>query len=435
MKLITCASLLLALSSASAWAQSTLIYAGKILPAANADVLERQTLEVVDGRVQGIHEGYVSAQTLGLADAHIIDLKEQFVMPGLIDLHVHISFERDPQADPERWLKEVEADQALRATQFLGNTLNAGFTTVRDLGSYNEVIFPLQRAVESGVIQGPRIIAAGEAVTPTGGHGDLHGYRQEVLDAFAPRMGVCNGADDCTRAVREIVKAGAQVIKITATGGVLSNTQAGLNQQLTDEEMKAIVDTAHNLGRPVTAHAHSAQGVAAALRSGVDSIEHGSYANDETVALFKSTGAYLVPTLLAGISVSEEVKHNDKVPQAIVDKITQVAPVVKASFQRALDEGVNIAFGTDSGVSRHGDNAREFALLVEYGMSPREALATSLEQAPKLLNMGKEVGKLQNGYYADVIAVAQSPLKDISQLSAVTFVMKEGKVIKHHEQD
>ncbi|MEO2268428.1 amidohydrolase family protein [Pseudoalteromonas sp. YIC-656] len=424
---------LMATSVSTAWANTTLIHAGELLSAANKKVAQKQTVEIEDGKVKAIHNGFLTSADLDLQHADLIDLSDKFVMPGLIDLHVHVGFERDPKANPHRALMEVEADSALRSVNYLRHTIEAGFTTVRDLGGSNDVIFPLQRAVDKGVIVGPRIIAAGEAVTPTGGHGDMHGYRQEVLDAFTPRMGVCDGADDCTRAVRELVKAGAQVIKITATGGVLSNTKAGLNQQLTDAELSAIVDTAHNLGRPVTAHAHGAGGIAAALRAGVDSIEHGSYLNDEILKLFKQTGAYLVPTLLAGVSVGEEVQSNPTIPPAIVEKIKTVTPVVKASFQSALKKKINIAFGTDSGVSRHGDNAKEFVLLVDYGMTPREAIASSLEAAPKVLNMEKEVGKLETGYYADVIALDKSPLDDIGQLLSVDFVMKQGKVIKHNE--
>ncbi len=326
----------MATSVPTAWANTTLIHAGELLSAADKKVAQQQTIEIEDGKVKAIHAGFLTSADLGLQHSELVDLSDKFVMPGLIDLHVHVGFERDPKANPHRALMEVEADSALRSVNYLRSTLEAGFTTVRDLGGSNDVIFPLQRAVDKGVIVGPRIIAAGEAVTPTGGHGDMHGYRQEILEAFTPRMGVCDGADDCTRAVRELVKAGAQVIKITATGGVLSNTKAGLNQQLTDAELSAIVDTAHNLGRPVTAHAHGAGGIAAALRAGVDSIEHGSYLNDDILKLFKQTGAYLVPTLLAGVSVSEEVQSNPNIPPAIVEKIKTVAPVVKASFQSAL---------------------------------------------------------------------------------------------------
>ncbi|MFY8275254.1 amidohydrolase family protein [Pseudoalteromonas sp. SSDWG2] len=432
-KALICAAALITASINSVWAKTTLIHAGQLLTAADAQVLAAQTIEVHKGKVKAIHNGYLSPADLGVDNASVVDLKQKFVLPGLVDLHVHLGFERDPKANPHRALMEVEADYALRSVNYLRSTVEAGFTTVRDLGGSNEVIFPLQRAVDSNTLVGPRIIAAGEAITPTGGHADMHGYRQEVLDAFAPRMGVCDGADDCARAVREMVKSGAQVIKVTATGGVLSNTKAGLNQQLTDAELGAIVDTAHNLGRPVTAHAHGTGGIAAALRAGVDSIEHGSYLDKDTIKLFKKTKAYLVPTLMAGVTVAKEVGNNPNMPAAIVEKIQTVAPVVKASFQQALNADINIAFGTDSGVSRHGDNAQEFVLLVNYGMTPRQALATSLEAAPKVLNMGQEVGKLTTGYYADVIAVDKSPLEDIGQLLSVDFVMKQGNIVKNHE--
>lgn len=422
--------LVFALVSTQALAQTSLLHAGNVLINADDDVLSEQTIVVTDGSVQGVYSGYRSAQELNLNDATVVDLKDQFVMPGLVDLHVHLIFERDPNADEAQGFKDNDADATLKSLKYLDRTLRAGFTTVRDLGSDNDIIFALKKGVQRGDILGPRIIAAGEAITPTGGHGDMHSYLPEIQDAFGPRIGVCNGADDCMRATRAMIKRGADVIKITATGGVLSNTKAGLNQQLTDSELEAIVSTAHNLGRPVTAHAHGAGGIKAALRAGVDSIEHGSYLDADVLKLFKKTDAYLVPTLLAGVSVKEEAEINPKIPAPIVEKINLIAPVVRGSFERALDKGINIAFGTDSGVSKHGHNAREFNLLVEYGMSEREAIASSIKHAPKLLMMEDKIGKIEAGYYADIIAVDSSPLTNIDALHSVNFVMKQGQIIQ-----
>jgi imidazolonepropionase-like amidohydrolase len=250
------------------------------------------------------------------------------------------------------------------------------------------------------------------------------------MEMFGVDASICNGADDCRRAVRDMVKRGADVIKITATGGVLSNTAAGVGQQLTDDEMKAIVETATSMGRKVAAHAHEAGGINAALRAGVQTIDHGSYLDDESVRLFKQSGAYLVPTLLAGVSVKEELEVNDKIPPAIAAKIRQVAPVVEASFKRALKGGVKIAFGTDSGVSKHGLNAREFELMVQYGMNENDAIKSATITAAEVLGMSSQLGSIEKGKIADIVAVDGDPLKNISVLKDMKFVMKDGIVYK-----
>ena len=418
-------------SAASFATQAQVIYAGSMLAGAEQILEKQRTIVIEDAIITRIEKGYVSVIDLALPDAKIIDLKNQFVMPGLIDMHVHVTFERDASANPHRWLTEYEADYALRSVKYLQRSLDAGFTSVRDLGSSYKVIFPLQRAVERGDIQGPRIFAAGDTITPTGGHADLHGYRKDISDVISGGLGVCDGADDCRRAVREVIKSGADVIKITATGGVLSNTAAGVNQQFTDQELMAIVDTAHNLGRSVTAHAHGTSGIKAALRAGVDSIEHGSYLDKETVKLFKQHNAYLVPTLLAGQTVSQEVLSNPNMPTAIADKVRTVVPNVAVSFKLALKNNVNIAFGTDSGVSRHGNNADEFLWLVKYGMTEKQAIMSATVNAAKLLGQQDRLGQLSVGKQADIISVNGSPLDDITTLQNVQFVMKAGQIYKH----
>ncbi|MBB1436208.1 amidohydrolase family protein [Pseudoalteromonas sp. SG43-6] len=418
-------------SAAGFATQTQVIYAGSMLAGAEQTLEKQRTIVIEDAIITRIEKGYMSVTDLALPDAKIIDLKNQFVMPGLIDMHVHVTFERDASANPHRWLTEYEADYALRSVKYLQRTLAAGFTSVRDLGSSYKVIFPLQRAVERGDIQGPRIFAAGDTITPTGGHADLHGYRKDISDVISGGLGVCDGADDCRRAVREVIKSGADVIKITATGGVLSNTAAGVNQQFTDQELMAIVDTAHNLGRSVTAHAHGTSGIKAALRAGVDSIEHGSYLDKETVKLFKQYNAYLVPTLLAGQTVSQEVLSNPNMPTAIADKVRTVVPNVAASFKLALKNNVNIAFGTDSGVSRHGNNADEFLWLVKYGMTEKQAIMSATVNAAKLLGQQDRLGQLSVGKQADIISVNGSPLDDITTLQNVQFVMKAGQIYKH----
>lgn len=428
---ISTLSVLSLLSTFVVDAQTTLIHAGKVLVGTEQSVKEQQTLVIEGNKIAAIKAGYLTTQQLDLNDADVIDLKNQMVLPGLIDMHVHVTFERDATRNPHQWVTEYEADYALRSLKYLKRTVNAGFTSVRDLGSSYQVIFPLKRAVERGDIVGPRIFAAGDMITPTGGHADMHGYRRDITKATeGGGLGVCDGADDCTRAVRDVIKSGADVIKITATGGVLSNTAAGVNQQFTDEELSAIVNTAHHLGRKVTAHAHGTEGIKAALRAGVDSIEHGSFLDKDTVKLFKKQDAYLVPTLLAGATVKEEVLNNPNMPKAIAEKVEFVAPKMEESFKLALKNKVKIAFGTDSGVSKHGDNAKEFELLVKYGMTPKQAIKSATVEAAKLLGQSDNLGDLSVGKQADIISVNMNVLDNINELSQVQFVMKGGKVLK-----
>ncbi|WP_341216335.1 amidohydrolase family protein [uncultured Wocania sp.] len=411
---------------------TTIIHAGTLLANPGNKAETNKSIIVKDGIIKDVKDGFINASDLKLSDSTvtIINLKNKFVLPGFIDLHTHITQERNPNSNPHEWTTLNDEDLAFRTIPFLNKTLMAGFTTVRNLGADYQLINSIKRSITRGDINGPRIIAATGAVSATGGHGDAHGYRPEILNAFEKRVGVCDGADDCRRAVRELVKQGADVIKITATGGVLSNTAAGVGQQLTDDELKAIVETANSLGRKVAAHAHEADGINAALKAGVNSIEHGSYLNDESVTLFNKTGAYLVPTLLAGVSVTEELKVNKNIPPAIADKIRQVGPVVEASFKRALKGSVKIAFGTDSGVSVHGTNAREFELMVKYGMDENEAIKSATITASELLGMSDKLGTITTGKIADIIAVDKNPLTNISSLLNVGFVMKEGKVFK-----
>lgn len=425
---------LLIITSGTIIAQdTTIIHAGKLLAIPGNGALENQTIVIEKGKITAVSNGFLNPTDLGFdkENCEIIDLKEQFVMPGFIDMHTHITGERDPNSNPHEWTTLNDEDFAFRAIPYLEITLNSGFTTVRNLGADYKNINAIKRAIQKGYIEGPRIISSNGAISATGGHGDQHGYRSEIANAFDKNVGVCDGADDCRRAVRAKVKQGADVIKITATGGVLSNTAAGVGQQLTDDEMVSIVETAHSLGRKVAAHAHAADGINAALRAGVNSIEHGSFLDDESVTLFNKTNAYLVPTLLAGVHMSEEMEVNKNIPPAIVDKITEVVPVVEASFKRALKGNVNIAFGTDSGVSKHGTNAREFELMVNYGMDNEEAIKSATINAAALLDMSSQIGTIETGKSADIIAVDGDPLTNIKLLQDVQFVMKEGKVYKN----
>ncbi len=403
----------------------TYVQAGRLLSdPATGRVESAKTLVIQGGKVIRIVDGYQAP-----AGARVIDLKDSFVLPGLIDSHVHITSEQNPNARLEE-VTQSSAEQAMVGARYARRTLMAGFTTVADLGGDNDAVFALRKATANGDVIGPRIIAAGSAISVHGGHGDVNGYREDVMHVLRPGS-VCSGADDCSRAVREQVWKGADVIKITATGGVLSNTAAGLAQQFTKAELAAIVEAAHRMGRRVTAHAHGADGINAFLEAGGDSIEHGTYLDKEGVALFKKTGAYLVPTLMAGDYVARiAAGPNNFLTPAQTAKALEAGPKMIDMGRRAHEGGVKIAFGTDTGVSKHGDNAYEFTLLVKAGLTPMEAIQTATIHAADHLQISAIAGALTPGHAADVIAVKGDPTKDVTELQRVTFVMKEGSVYK-----
>lgn len=420
-KLITAALGALILS-APAIAEDAVIHAGHVLAKPGEGYLTRQTILVEDGRIVSITAGYSTPKNYT-----VINLREAYVLPGLIDSHVHITSENGPGGRIKDF-EDSEVDTAFDGAAFALVTLKAGFTTIQDVGAPNDSIFGLRDAIARGAVPGPRIRAAGNSVAVTGGHGDINGYSSRVMTAFTG-ANICNGADDCRRAVRQQIKEGADLIKITATGGVLSNTAAGLEQQFTDDELVAIVDAAHKMGRKVTAHAHGKSGVDAALRAGIDSIEHGTYLDAESIALFKESGAVLVPTVLAGATVTGWT-NEPWLPAPSRAKAAEVGPLMLEMLRRAHQGGVTVAFGTDTGVSRHGDNAKEFALMVEAGFTPEEAIRAATVVASEHLEMAKDIGTLEPGKYADLIAVTKDPLKDIRVLEAVEFVMKGGEVYK-----
>jgi imidazolonepropionase-like amidohydrolase len=404
----------------------TYVQAGRLLADPTTGVVTTaQTLVVQNGKVLRIEAGYTSAE-----GARVVDLHDSFVLPGLIDSHVHLTSEQGPNAQLEEFTK-TRSDLALDGAWNGMKTLKAGFTTVADLGAPNESIFALRDAIKSGRIPGPRIIASGAAVSVHGGHGDPgNGMPAELVPVYRGTA-VCSGADDCRRAVREQVRAGADIIKITATGGVLSQTAAGLAKQFTDDELRAIVETAHAMGRKVTAHAHGGDGVNAFLRAGGDSIEHGTYLDAESIKLFKSTGAWLVPTLMAGDFVAREAaRPGTFFTPAQRDKALLAGPKMLDMARRAHDGGVKIAFGTDTGVSAHGDNAGEFALLVKAGMSPLDAIRAATIWAAEHFGLLDQIGSLLPGKQADLIAVRGDPLTDVTVLTKVSFVMKGGVVYK-----
>ena len=401
----------------------TVIHAGKVLAVPGEGYLTKQTVRVRDGRIVSVTSGYSSD-----SGDTVINLRRSFVMPGLIDSHVHISSENGPGERLTAFTNST-VDTAFEGAQFGMRTLNAGFTTVQDLGGLNESVFGLRDAIERGYIAGPRIRASGQAISVTGGHGDVNGYSSDVMKTMTG-TNVCNGADDCRRAVRQQVKEGADIIKITATGGVLSNTSAGLEQQFTDEELSAIVEAAHAMGRKVTGHAHGKGGIEAALKAGIDSIEHGTYLDDESIALFKEKGATLVPTVLAGVTVTGWT-NEPWLPEASRQKAAIIGPLMLDMLRRAHEGGVNVAYGTDTGVSKHGDNALELGLMIEAGYTPEEALRAATVVAAEHVQMAADIGTLEDGKYADIIAVDSDPLNDVTVMETVTFVMKGGVVHKN----
>lgn len=400
---------------------TTYIHAGRLLAdPASGQVETSKTVVVQDGRIVGIRDGYVG-------EGKVVDLRDSFVMPGFIDSHVHLTFESGPNNRLEAVTKST-VDQAFDGVVYAKRTVRAGFTTVADLGADPQAINALRDAIASGKIVGPRIIAAG-GVAAHGGHGDIHGYRQEIIDLFrSPTL--CSGADDCARAVRLAVQQGADIIKTASTGGVMSNTAAGLGQQMSDAELVAIVETAHRLGRKVAAHAHGTDGVNAALRAGVDSVEHGTYLDPESIRLFKAKGSYLVPTLMAGDTVARQADTADWMPAAVKAKAKTVGPLMIDALRRAREGGVRVAFGTDSAVSPHGENGREFLLMTKAGYSPLDTIRSATVWGAAHLGLEREIGSLAPGKAADIVAVRGDPLGDVRALETMAFVMKGGAVVR-----
>jgi imidazolonepropionase-like amidohydrolase len=411
----------------TASATITYIHAGSLLDRPGQPPRGNSTIIVRDGRIVAIRDGFVAAET----GATIVDLRDRFVMPGLIDLHVHLwGIGGDPIRERVTALNRDSADDIMYAVGNAKATLRAGFTTVRDLGADARGIRALRDAIERGDVEGPTIVNADQMISVTGGHGDgTNGLAAEFAETVhAHQINICDGADDCRRAVREQVSLGAEVIKFGATGGVLSNVSGGLGRAMLPEEMRAIVETAHALGRKVAAHSHAADGTKAALEAGVDTIEHGTFLDDEAIRLFKAKGAWLVPTEMARIVV--EQGRAGLLPAAVIPKAEAAVAAGLVSHKKAIAAGVKIAFGTDSGVSKHGDNAGEFAFLVENGLTPAQALRTATLSAAEALGRDASIGSIAPGKDADIIAVAGDPLRDVRRMEHVDFVMRQGVVHK-----
>ena len=409
-----------------------IIHAGTLLAVPGKTPKTRQSIIVRNGRIEAVRRGYVDTNDVDGA-ATVIDLKNSFVLPGLIDAHDHITAK--PGRHKRVWDTTIsDAEKALYGAYYAKKTLEAGFTSIRNIGDISEAIYALKNAVNLGLVPGPRMQVSGAYLSITGGHGDrATGFKSAVQPGLI-HDGICDGADDCRRAVRTLIRKGSDWIKVMATGGVNSEAQTGVGLHFTEEELRAIVDAAHRLGRKVAAHAHAASGINAALRAGVDSIEHGAFADAESIRLFKETGTYLVATLSVGDHVLQIANDPDSgMSDGVREKAREAIPTMMANVGRAHKGGVKIVFGTDSGEPEHGHNADEFGFLVQVGLSEMEAIEAATTTAAEMMGWSDQLGTIEAGKLADVIATRDNPLDDISALKAVGFVMKDGKIFKHQQ--
>lgn len=407
--------------------QNTYLHCGKLIDTKSGTVQTNKTIIVSEHKIQSIENGFVEPTS---TEDVVIDLKDKTVMPGLIDMHVHIESETNPKAYLEEYTLN-DADIAFNSLKYANVTLMNGFTTVRDLGGTG-VNVSLRNAINEGKVVGPRIFTAEKSLATTGGHADpTNGGKKELIGDPGPKEGVVNGIDDAKKAVRQRYKNGADLIKITATGGVLSVAKSGQNPQFTLEEIKAICETAKDYGYHVAAHAHGDEGMQRAILGGVKTIEHGTLMSDETMDLMRQYDVYLVPTITAGKTVTDKAKIPGYYPDIIVGKALNIGPKIQDTFGRAYNKGVGIAFGTDAGVFIHGQNGREFAYMVEAGMPAIETIQSATITNAMILKMENQLGQIKEGYIADIIATNEDPTETISTMEHVVFVMKEGKVYKN----
>ena len=414
------------LFTGSFFAQETYLHCGKILDAQTGKVLPNKTIVVSETKITKILDGFVTK--VNKEDVEI-DLKNKFVLPGLIDMHVHIEKETNSASYIAKYT-ENEADVAFESARIAEITLLAGFTTVRDLGGTG-VNISLRNAINKGTIKGPRIFTAGKSIATTGGHADpTNGSSRKLMGDPGPLEGVINSPEDAVKAVSQRYKEGADVIKITSTGGVLSVAKNGKNPQFTLEEVKAVTTTAKDYGMLTAAHAHGDEGMQRAILGGIKTIEHGTFMSNETMELMKKYDVYLVPTITAGKSVAENAKNTGFYPEMVRIKALEVGPQIQATFGKAYKSGVKIAFGTDAGVFPHGINAKEFTYMAEAGMPAVAAIQSATITNAKLLGLENEIGQIKENFIADIIAVDENPIDTISTLEKVTFVMKDGKIYK-----
>ena len=414
-------------------AELLIVHAGEIMTRADQPTQRNMSVVIRDGVIVEIASGFLD-QYHG-EEAAKIDLTEQFVLPGLIDCHTHLT-QTPEMFSTKRTYAEVsvtEADRALLGVAQARKTLEAGYTTVRNLGGFRggggEAIFALRDAINRGDVTGPRILAAGQPISVIGGHGDTHGLKPAISQTLLS-PGICTGADQCAQAARSLIARGADVIKVTVTGGVSDIADSGLGQHFTDAELEAIVEASHLLNRSVAAHAHAATGIEAALRAGVDSIEHGTFSRAVTFELFLQNDAYFVTTLTAPTFLVERSRSADfQMPPIIAAKLDFAMQSLNRSTYEAYEAGVKMAVGTDVGVSPHGENANELALLVGLGIPERDVLIAATINGAELLGLDAKIGSLEAGKRADIIAVCSNPPADITTLSDVTTVLKDGRVV------
>jgi imidazolonepropionase-like amidohydrolase len=406
---------------------ATLIHAGRLIDGLSGQAAGPSTIVVEGERIVAVEAGHRAPG----AEDRVIDLSQATVLPGLMDMHTHVSSENSRTSYLNRFTMDAP-EVTLQSTVYARRTLEAGFTTIRDLGDRYNVSIALRDAIAAGKVVGPRIFTSGKSIATTGGHADpTNGWAPHIAGDPGPQEGVINGVADARKAVRQRYKDGADLIKVTATGGVMSLAKNGLNPQFKDDELKAIVDTARDYGFHVAAHAHGAEGMKRAIEAGVYSIEHGTYMDDEVIRLMKKHGTWYVPTIHAGKFVAEKAEEPGYLPEVVRSKAAAIGPQIQDTFAKAYREGVNIVFGTDCGVGPHGSNAREFEFMVEAGMPPMDAIRSATSVASGFLGVADRLGSLQAGKLADIIAVDGDPLEDISVMSKVRFVMKEGVVYRN----
>jgi imidazolonepropionase-like amidohydrolase len=413
-------------SASISFAQDTYLQCGKIIDTKTGKVLTNKTIVVSNKIIKSIQNGFINPVN---PKDKIIDLKTKTVMPGWIDMHVHLEEETSPTKYVEEFTQN-DADVAFNSIGFAKSTLMAGFTTVRDLGG-SGVNVALKNAINQGKVIGPRILTAEKAIASTGGHADpTNGYRKDLMGSPGPKEGVVNSVDDAREAVRQRYKNGADWIKITATGGVLSVAKSGSNPQFTQEEIEAIVSTAKDYGLQVAAHAHGDEGMQRAIIGGVKTIEHGTEMSDATMDLMIKYNAYYIPTLSAGSFVAEKALIPNYYPAIVVPKALAIGPKIKETFAKAYKKGVPIGFGTDAAVFPHGDNAKEFIYMKQAGMPVMKAIQAATIINAKVLEMDTQIGALEPGYLADIVATNEDPIENINTVTNVIFVMKEGVVYK-----
>lgn len=410
----------------SARAENVVIHAGSLLDGISRTPQSQVSILVQDDRIVGVEKGFVTP-----AGSRVIDLSKATVLPGLIDCHVHITSQSDGGDTVHEAVTRTRLDDAFLSARYARNTLEAGFTTVRDVGGDTDLVVALKRAIKAGTIPGPRLWVAGAPLGPTGGHGDpANGLDAELSHPRWDEVTI-DSPEKARRVVREFRRRGVDLIKIMPSGGVLSIGDDPSLQLMADDEIKAVVETAHALNMKVAAHIHGTQAINHAIVLGVDSVEHGTFANEESYKLFKQHGTYLVPTLLIAQRVLDVANtHPERLPPTAADKARAVVPTLMANFSKAYHSGVKIAFGTDESLVPHGDNAKEFELMVKGGMTPIDAIMSSVHNGGDLIGDSQNIGSIQSGRYADIVAVTGDPVADITELQRVKFVMKGGIVYK-----